>query len=493
MMKKIILLFVLSLPVILVIVLVRTFFYPSLQVKTETVPHLEIGDEAIERFAQSLRIVTISWQEAEKFDSAAFDAFHVHLQTSFPLVDSLIERKVISDYSLLYIWKGSNPSLKPALFMAHQDVVPIDPLSINDWRHPPFDGVVDSGFVFGRGTIDIKSQLIGLLEAAEMLLQDGFQPQRTILFAFGHDEELGGYHGAREIAAYLKANNLHPEFIMDEGGAVLHGTVPGIPDDVPVAIIGIAEKGYVSFELTVEDAGGHSSMPPKNSAIGILSSAITKIENNPYPLELDGAGGLIFDFVGPEMTFPLNMFFANKWLFAPLIKKELNAKNSTRATMHTTTAVTVFHSGEKENVLPVKAKAIVNHRLMPGVNLELAQRRLQQVIADERVKVAVAERHEVNEATPVSDVTDTNFLLLQKTIAQIFPDAIAAPYLDVGGTDCKHYVELTNNIYRFQPSRLHDSDLKRIHGTDERLSVDSYKESVNFFRQIILNAGNSTH
>jgi len=469
------------------VVLFKTFTFKSRQIKVEPVAHVAIGDDAIERFAQSLRIATISWQDSTKFNDSVFFAFHTHLKNSFPLVDSILEKRLINKYSLLYKWQGTDTTLKPALFMAHQDVVPVDPLSINDWRYPPFDGKIDSGFVFGRGAIDVKCQLMGLLEAAEILLKQGFQPQRAILFAFGHDEEIGGEYGAKEIANYLKENNILPEFIMDEGGLVLHGAVPGVDESVPVAIIGIAEKGYVSLELTVETQGGHSSMPSKESAIGILSAAIEKIEKNPYPLELEGVGGKIFQYIGPEMNFPLKMVFANSWLFSSLIKKELDAKNSTRATMHTTTAVTIIQGGEKENVLPVKARAIVNHRLMPGDKADAAHERLAKIINDDRVKIGHSNAHEIFEASPVSDVNDKNFLMLQKTVSQIFPDAIAAPFLDVGSTDTKHFNDLTKNIYRFQPTRLHDSDLKRIHGTDERISIAAYKESVNFFVQMMKN------
>ena len=486
-MKKLLLFLFALLLAAAAVVLIKTFSFSSKQIKTEPVKHFEIGDDAIERFAQSLRIATISWQDSAKFDSTVFIALQQHLRASFPLVDSLLERKVINKYSLLYTWQGTDASLKPALFMAHQDVVPIDPLSISDWRYPPFEGKIDSGFVFGRGAIDVKCQVMGLLEAAEILLKQGFQPKRTILFAFGHDEEIGGAHGAKEIAKYLRDTNIHPEFIMDEGGTILHGTVPGVPESTPVALIGIAEKGYVSFELTVEEKGGHSSMPPKHTAIGILSSAIARIEKHPYPNELGGAGAEIFNYVGPEMNFPLKMVFANRWLFSPLIKRQLDAGNSTRATMHTTTAVTVIQGGEKENVLPVKAKALVNFRLMPGNSSADALRHLEKIIDDPRVNIAFANEQDVYEASPVSDAGDKNFKILQTTISQIFPDAIVTPYLVLGSTDTKHYVGLTPNIYRFQPIRIHDSDLKRIHGTDERLSIASYKESVNFFLQLMKN------
>jgi len=488
-MKKIFILTLTILAVVATIITIKTLTFSSRQIETNPVPHLEIDDDAIGRFAQALRIPTISWQDSAKFDSTVFLAFHQQLENSFPLVDSLLEKTIINKYSLLYKWQGADAGLKPVLLMAHQDVVPIDPLSLSDWRHPPFEGKADSGFVFGRGAIDVKCQLIGLLEAAQMLLKQGFHPKRTILFAFGHDEEIGGGHGAKEIAKYLRENNIHPEFILDEGGIILHGTVPGVSEAVPVALVGIAEKGYVSYELTVEDKGGHSSMPPKRTAIGILSHAVTRIENNPYPLELKGVGAEIFNYVGPEMNLPLKMVFANQWLFAPLIKRQLDAKNSTRATLHTTTAVTIIQGGEKENILPVKAKAVVNHRLMPGTSSAEARERLAKIIDDDRVKIETTAGHDVYEASPVSDVNGRNFKMLQTTISQIFPDAIVAPFLDVGSTDTKHFTDLTPNIYRFQPVEIHDSDLKRIHGTDERLSIAAYKKSVNFFVQLLKNAG----
>lgn len=476
---------------LVVVILFRTFTFGSKQVNVATIGHITFGDDAIARFAKSLTYKTISWQEAEKFDSSEFRNFHAFLKEQFPLMDSLLDKQYINELSLLYKWQGSNPNLKPILLMAHQDVVPVDTAKLDVWDELPFAGKISNGWVYGRGAQDVKCQLMGLHEAAEYLLAQGYQPERTIYFSFGHDEEIGGEQGAKKVAEYLKQENIQLDYLMDEGGTILKGVVPGL--DKPVAVIGTAEKGFVSFELTVNGDGGHSSMPPKETAIGILSSAIDRLESNPYPLEIAGVTAQMFDYVGPEMGFGMKMAMANRWLFSSVITGELAKGNSARATLHTTTAPTIFQSGTKENVLPTTARAIVNHRIMPGHTIEYLLQRDKEVINDERVEVKLLNRFDAQEASPVSDVNSKSFQMLQKTISEVFPDVVVAPFLDVGATDSKHFNGIADNIYRFQPMRCDSKGLEGIHGNNERHAVENYKETINFFVQLIKNSTQQTN
>lgn len=483
---------VLALLLILVsVVLVRTFTFGSRQVNPEPITHIAIGDDAIERFASSLTYKTISWQEAEKFDSSEFRRFQAFLKEQFPLVDSLLEKQMINNLTLLYKWQGKNPDLKPILLMAHQDVVPVDTEKLDVWDEMPFSGKVANGYVYGRGAQDVKCQLMSLHEAAEYLLSKGYQPERSIYFSFGHDEELGGPNGAKKVAEYFEKNNIEIEFLVDEGGAIMSGAVPGVSK--PVAVIGIAEKGYATFELTVNEKGGHSSMPPRETAIGILSNAVARLEANPYPIKITGVTSQMFDFVGPEMSFTMKMAMANRWLFSSLIISELSKGNSARATLHTTTAPTIIGGGTKENVLPTTAKAIVNHRVLPGNSIEFLLKRDKEIINDERVEVRLLESHDAIEASPVSDVNAESFQALQKTISEVFPEAVVTPFLDVGGTDSKHFYGVTDNIYRFQPMRANDESLGGIHGNNERHSIENYKETINFFIQLIKNTSTQSN
>ncbi|MGE0635421.1 MAG: M20 family peptidase [Bacteroidia bacterium] len=484
-MKKVLLFLLVAVVLLVAVLLFNTFSFKSKQISVESVPLYQTDDAVIQRLSQAIQFQTISYQDSGKMDTAQFNGLHRFLKTSFPLIDSLLTLEKINTYSLLYKWQGSNPSLKPILLMAHQDVVPVDPLTLPGWAHPPFQGVIKDGFVFGRGALDIKSGITGEMEAVEYLLREGFKPERTVYLAYGHDEEIGGRQGALQIANHLQQQKVELEYVLDEGGSIISGIVPGI--DKPVAIIGIAEKGYVSLELSVEEEGGHSSMPPKQSAIGILSAAISKLETHPFPSQMDGVGTVLFDYVGPEMKFGMRLVFANRWLFGPVIESQLDKKNSTRAAMHTTTAATIFKSGEKENVLPIKAKAVVNFRIMPGDSVQGVIDYVKQIINDERIKLTTTSQ-EPDEPSGVSDLSSSAFGVIHKTTAEIFPDVLVAPYLVLGATDSKHYKNITKNIFRFEPTRLDDADLKRIHGTDERISIQSYKETISFYIQLIKNS-----
>lgn len=468
------------------VVMVKTFTLPSKQLKVEPVEHITISDDAVQRFSKSITFETVSWQDVSMMDSSQFEQFHAFLSEAFPLMDSLLEKQYINGYSLLYKWQGADANLKPALLMAHQDVVPVDTVKLDMWEAAPFSGEVSNGYIHGRGTQDVKCQMMEVHEAAEYLLSKSYQPKRTIYFAFGHDEEIGGEEGAKKIVEHLESQGVRLEFLVDEGGVILHDVVPGVSK--PVAVVGIAEKGYVSFELTVNETGGHSSMPPKETAIGILSKAIAKLEDNPYPVDITGVTGQMFDYVGPEMDFIMKMAMANRWLFSGMIASKLAEGNSGRATLHTTTAPTIFHSGTKENVLPTTAKAIINHRILPGHTIEYLMQRNKKIINDERVEIKPVNEFEGAEASPVSDVNSESFQIVQTAISEVFTEVVVAPYLVVGATDSKHYQKITDNIYRFQPMRVDSDALSRIHGNNEKHSVDNYKESINFFIRLIENS-----
>ena len=464
----------------------RTLAFKSKQIKVQAVEQIPFGDSVIQRFAKALTFKTVSWEDSSKMDSSQFYAFHDFLKAGFPLMDSLLHRQYINKLSILYKWQGSNSNLKPILLMAHQDVVPVDTAKLNLWDEAPFAGKVSNGFVYGRGAQDVKCQLMALHEAAEYLLKQGYQPERTIYFAFGHDEEIGGANGAKKVAEYLEKQGVKLEFLVDEGGALLSDVVPGVKK--PVAVIGTAEKGYVSFDLTVNQKGGHSSMPPKETAIGILSKAIAKLEDHPYPLRITGVSKQMFDYVGPEMDFPMKMAMANRWLFKRLIVNQLAKGNSSRATLHTTTAATIFKAGTKENVLPSTAMAVVNHRILPGQTIDELLQSDKEIINDDRLEIKQKGRFDANEASPIADVNSESFRIMQKTIGQVMPDVIVAPFLEIGGTDSKHYLKITDNVYRFQPIRMTGEDLERIHGNNERHELKNYKESINFFVRLIENA-----
>lgn len=388
-MKKLILALVATLIVVAAVVLVRAAGLRSLQPEAPPPTTLDVDSAgAVERFAGAIRIPTVSHERVEDTDSAAFRAFHAYLTERYPRVHERLVREVVGGLSLLYTWEGSDPDAEPVVLMGHQDVVPVIPGTEEDWTHPPYGGVLTDSYVWGRGAMDDKISVIAILEAVEALLADGFQPRRTFYLAFGHDEEVGGVRGAKAIAELLAARDAEPyAFVLDEGGAVARGMVPGV--EGAVALVGIAEKGYVNLELVVEGQGGHSSTPPEQTNIGILAEAVSELEENQFPAELQGPARDMFAWLAPEMSFGARAAFANLWLFEPVVTRMLLSDPSTASMVRTTTAVTIVEGGVKANVLPIRARALVNHRIIPGETTRSVLERVRSVVDDDRDRKSV--------------------------------------------------------------------------------------------------------
>ena len=466
--------------------LYNTFALKSKQMQVEVLPTVKIDSQTVaQRLSQAIQFQTISTAQTAETKAEEFQKLHLFLQNSFPKVHSILTKETIGNYSLLYTWRGTDASLKPIILMAHQDVVPIDEASLNQWTHPPFSGDIADGFVWGRGTLDDKQNVLSILESVEMLLNENFQPKRTIYLAFGHDEEIGGKNGAVNIAKLLKERGIQAEFILDEGGSLTDKIVKGI--DQPVALIGIAEKGYLSLELSAEDTGGHSSQPPKNTAIGVLSKAISRLEENPFSGGIRGISAQMFDKIAPEMSFGQRFFLANLWLFRPLVERQLSAVPSTNATLRTTTAATMFNGGVKDNVLPIKATAVINFRILPGETTESVTENVRQTIADERVIIKPYGENAWN-PSPISDANSPDFQNIEKTIRQTYPDSIVAPFLMLGATDSRSFQSISPNIYRFSPMKINSDDLLRIHGINERISVETYSQGIGFYYNLVKNS-----
>ncbi len=475
-------LFFLLILLLVAILFFRAIRFQSKQLFFKHTAQTETFPSADSHLIQAIQCKTVSYPD--KIDTLEFNKLKKRLREAFPMIHEQLELTIVNKFSLLYKWKGSDSKLTPFLLMSHQDVVPVSPNTEKLWSHPPFSGEKAEHYVFGRGTLDVKSGIIAQMEAVEALLKQGFQPKRTLYLAYGHDEEVGGTNGAMKIAALLRKRNVKLDFVLDEGGSIVQGVVPGVQK--PVALIGVAEKGYASFKLSVFSKGGHSSMPPKQTSIGILSAAVEKLETNPFPTKLEGVGSLMFDYVGPEMDLGMKVIFANRWLFGPLIENKLDQSDATRATMRTSLATTIFRSGDKDNVLPVKAEAIVNVRILPGESIESARRFIKSTINDPRVNVSLSDGKSY-EPSDISETASKQFKKIHRTTSEIFPDVIVAPYLMLGASDSKHYRQLTKNIFRFIPLRLRKNDLNRIHGTDERINITNFQECIRFYMQLIKN------
>ena len=311
----------------------------------------------------------------------------------------------------------------------------------------------------------------------------GFQPTRTVYLAFGHDEELDGPLGAGKIAKVLAERGIKLALTFDEGMPIVDGIVPGMSK--PVALIGIAEKGYLALKLEARGCEGHSSIPCRNTAIGKLARAIRRLESNPMPTKLEEPMSGFFDFLAPEMDFGMRLVVANRWLFAPLLIRALKATPETDALIRSTTAITIIRGGVKANVQSKTAEAVADFRILPSDSVAGVIEHVRTVIDDPDVSVAQIDL--ANERPPVSEVDSWGFAMVAKTVRQIFPDAAVAPGLVLAGTDSKHYVEVADNSFRFTPARFGPEDVSRIHGGNERISIENYGEIIGFYIQLLRN------
>ena len=467
------------------VALVHTARYESVQPVVEAAAEVAISQGAAERLAGSLRIATISSDDPAEFDAESFSTFHRYLESVFPLVHSQLRRETVGKHSLFYTWPGTDASLKPILLAGHMDVVPVEPGTERSWQYEPFAGRIADGFIWGRGAIDNKSTVVGTLEAVEMLLAEGFRPTRTVYLAYGHDEEVGGKAGARAIAKLLRRRMVELEMVLDEGGVIGDGVLPGISD--PVALVGIAEKGFVSIELIARMAGGHSSLPPAQSAVGIVSAAVARLEQEQMPARLEGPTREMFEHIGPRFPYPQRAIFANLWLTRPLVLRTLQRSPTTNAMVRTTTAPTMFQGGTKDNVLPSYARAVVNFRILPGDTIADVVEHVRRTIDDDRVQIQIGGRFTA-EPSDVSSTQSASFRMLERAIRSIRPDAVVSPYLVVVVTDARYYSGLSRNVFRFLPLRLTSHDLERMHGTNERLGVVEYEAAIRTYRQLIINS-----
>jgi carboxypeptidase PM20D1 len=436
---------------------------------------------AAERLAGAVRFRTVSYETPSPDSRAELLRLHAYLEHSFPKAHAVLHREVVGGYSLLYTWPGSDRAAKPILLMAHQDVVPVAPRTESRWHAAPFAGEIRDGFVWGRGTWDDKGNLMAILEAVELLVAQGFEPRQTVLLAFGHDEENGGADGARAIAALLAARGVRLDFAIDEGLLITDGMLPGLSS--PAALIGVAEKGSVTLVLTASAEPGHSSMPGPRSAIGALATALDKLERAPLPADIRGVPQELLETLAPEMGLMPRVALSNLWLFGPPVRWQLEGKPATNAMLRTTTAITVVRGGDKENVLPGEAVALVNFRLVPGDSRERVADHVRRTIGDEQIRVDVAPGWA--EASAVAATDSASYRLINRTVRELFPGVLVAPGLMIGGSDSRHMAPIADNVYKFSPVRARSEDLPRFHGTDERISIANYAELIRFYHRLI--------
>jgi len=463
--------------------LFRTLHFRDRSKAVEPIHAIKIDEAQIARhLSEAIQVRTISKINASDVDQQPFIEIRDWIEKTFPLLGSKLERTLVNEYSLLLKWKGSESKLDPVLFYAHLDIVPVAEKTLDEWKNEPFSGKIKDGFVWGRGTQDMKNQLVALLESVEGLLKKGYSPKRTIYLAFGHDEEISGFQGGKKIAEKLKSQSVKLAAVLDEGGMLTQGMMVGIEE--PIGLIGVTEKGYLTLKISAQGEPGHSSSPPRQTAIGIVARALAMMDDTPMPARLDFILPTLRN-IGHLLPFGLQLIIANAWLFKPVLLYQLTKSTQMNAVIRTTHAATIIEGGIKDNILPSAASAKVNCRLLPGDSIQDIIDHFTKVIADPRVTISFDQKSGGWNASDVSPTDALAYLSLDLVIRQVFDNVAVAPYVCIAATDSRYFQPICKNIYKFSPVLMTPELRTGIHGINERIGVEGLGKMVVFLTRLI--------
>lgn len=461
----------------LAVIIVRTLsFKPKASIE---ISHEKIEfdrEKAVENLRELVRYKTVSYADSSLEDDAEFKKLIDALPKLYPNVFKVCSFETLPDRALLFKWKGRNNG-NPAVLMAHYDVVPVNE---EMWDKPPFSADLIDGIIWGRGTLDTKVTFNGVLFSADTLIAEGFVPENDVYFAFSGGEEING-KGAVNIVNYFKDNFITPEFVVDEGGAVVEDVFPGVKGQI--GLIGIAEKGLMNVKYTCKSAGGHASAPKPHTPIGILSKACVSIENHPFKSHLTKPVALMFDTLGRHSNFLYRMIFSNLWLFSGVL--DLICKKSggeLNALMRTTVAFTQGFGSKAPNVIPPEASFVANMRLNPEDNIDSALEYLKKTVNDENVEITLIEGMN---PSPISKTDCDAFKKVTKAVADTWQIDKISPYLMVQCSDSRHYAQICDKVYKFSAMDLSSEERATIHGNNERIRVEALERAVEFYIRLI--------
>jgi carboxypeptidase PM20D1 len=440
-----------------------------------------LGAALLDHLAEAVQIRTVG---GSGFSAAAFDEFHALLRRTYPLTHERLVWETVGGHSLLYCWSGTRGEAAPVLLVAHMDVVPVEPGTQEDWEHPPFSGARSGGYLWGRGSLDAKGPLIAIFEAVESLLAEGFEPEPSVYISIGHDEETGGSGGAAEVAELLAARGVRFGLVLDEGGVVGEGLFAGAAG--PIALLGIGEKGYLDVELSVMGHGGHSALAPAGTVIGRLAAAVARLEEHPMPVRTE----IQRDFFAAVYPRARALAQHGAGLLGVLSGRRRQPTLLSDALVRTTGAATIIEGGIEPNVLPQRARAVVNFRVLPGDTAEDVLTHVRSVVGDD-VRVAEIAGAGCGDAPPLSDPRSASFRMVADIIDDVFPGVVVAPWIVMGTTDSRYFTPIADAIYRFVPFRVSAADLGRIHGTGERIRISDADGAVAFYRRFLARATGS--
>ena len=460
------------------------FFVPKKRDKADALGEEKVNLEKYRRdLSDAIKIKTISNYDADLVDWNEFDKFHAFLKERFPLVHEKCEIIKIAQASLIFKWEGTDPTLDGIALLSHQDVVPIADGTYDDWEHDPFEGFDDGEFIWGRGAMDMKNHLVAVMESIEELISEGYQPKRTVYLCLGHNEEVVAAvdNGAKQIVEYLNGQGVRLEAVLDEGGAILPVEIKGILD-CNLAGVGIAEKGSMNYEISVSAKGGHSSQPPKHTALGHLADVIKDIENHQFRAKMPGFVYELFTEIGKRCSYPARLVTCNLWLLRGLITKVMTTIPPAASLIRTCTAVTMAEGSPQFNVLPQKASITVNFRTMPGITAADVENHIRKSVKNKKIGIKYLVG---KEASLVSPTDSRAFLTIKELCEKTDEKNLVAPFLVMGGTDAYNYEPVCENIYRFSPFVADTKLLLCTHGTNERLPVASMEGALVFFKRYV--------
>ncbi len=485
-MKKLLAISVSALLILVIVLVIKTLTYPFAKL-SDNQPEptkVAISEKSISRFAKGVQFATISYIDSAENNFAIYDSFRLYVRNAFPNVFKQLHDTLINKHQWLLHWKGKNASLKPILFMSHYDVVAPGSNDPKDWKYGPFSGTLAEGRIQGRGTIDMKSVAFALLESADTLLASGFIPERDIYIALDPDEEVGGIRGAEKLAIYLKQKGLFFETIYDEGGIVATpGTAEGINQNI--AFVGMGEKGVVGYRIKVKGLGGHSSMPPLESAAGRAAVIMQRLEKNQLPQRLIEPTENFLKVAGAGMGFMGKMAIANQWLLKSLLLKQMEKNPQANALTRTTTAITMLKGSDGNNVLAPEVEVVINFRILPGETSKDVLAHIQKACKGYEVEID-APRIPV-EPSKISPDNGRGFEMIKESVEKLYPGTLVTPYLTIGATDCKHMGDLSDHIYRFMPVLLKPAEQRSIHNFNEYMSTDNYARMIAHYSYLMKN------
>ncbi len=464
---------------LLVLVIRTLLFVPKGAPAEHPEPVFVNSEEAADTLAEMIRCRTVSSRNKSEECEEEFEKFEKLLFELFPRVCETCKFEKPSDRSLLFRWRGKSDKL-PTVLMSHYDVVSVEE---DKWEKPAFDGIIENGVLWGRGTLDTKGTLNAILTAAERLIGDGFVPERDIYFAFGGDEEING-HGAEDIVKLFTERGIEVGLVLDEGGAVVENVFPGVKS--PCALIGISEKGMLNIEYSVSGGGGHASSPATKTPVNRLATACTDMQKNPFRFRLTKPAREMLLTVGRHSTFLYRMIFANLWCFSPVLNLltrltggELNAL------MRTTTAFTVMEGSKGMNVIPPYARMVSNHRIIPGETMESTLNTIRKTVKDKKVDIRIVDGME---PSAVSETEGEAWERVKRAVGDTWPSAIVSPYLMLACSDSRHWSKVSNKVYRFSAMALSKEERGTIHGNNERVPLETVSKAAEFYVRLMKNS-----